>query len=189
MPATTTTPSRKFELPVLAPLDSLTAGTDIPPPPDSPIAEAPPPPPKAPSAISTTSKPEDEQSRGREPGSPTNGLLTPMSMTSPRRPGSIRRFLSRRSLNGSVPDEGAPPARPVSSLSMAPTSGQKRSGSWWRRFVGDSEERERKRTSVVYEDRTEKDEPAAPSLPEISALGVKSGEQEGLDGDMFKNIK
>ncbi|KFY29619.1 hypothetical protein V494_08617 [Pseudogymnoascus sp. VKM F-4513 (FW-928)] len=110
-------------------------------------------------------------------------------MTSPRRPGSIRRFLSRRSLNGSVPDEGAPPSRPLSSLSMAPTSGQKRSGSWWRRFVGDSEERERKRTSVVYEDRREKDEPAAPSLPEISALGVKTGGQEELDGDMFKNIK
>ncbi|OBT57200.1 hypothetical protein VE04_02381 [Pseudogymnoascus sp. 24MN13] len=161
MPATTTTPSRKFELPVLAPLDSLTAGTDIPPPPDSPIGERPHQPAKAPSAISTTSKPDDEHSRGREPGSPTNGLLSPMSMTSPRRPGSIRRFLSRRSLNGSAPDEGAPPARPLSSLSMAPTSGQKRSGSWWRRFVGDSEERERKRTSVVYEERREKDEQRA----------------------------
>lgn len=55
--------------------------------------------------------------------------------------------------------------------------------------MGEGEERERKRTSTVYEDRREKDEPAAPSLPEISALGVKGGDKEGLDGDMFKNIK
>jgi hypothetical protein len=55
--------------------------------------------------------------------------------------------------------------------------------------VGEGEERERKRTSVVFEDRREKDEPAAPSLPEISALAVKGGEEEGLDGDMFKNIR
>src|SRR5450432_3455769 len=64
LPNGSSLPRGRFELPVLAPLDSLTAGTNIPPPPDSPIEETPPPPP---------SKSEPEIRPALAEGAPVNG--------------------------------------------------------------------------------------------------------------------
>lgn len=79
-------------------------------------------------------------------------------------------------------------ARPESSLSMA--KGGKRSGSWWRRFVGEADEGgRRKRASVVFEEKPKKVMgPPPPKLPELT-VGEGRGE-EGLGSeDMFRNIR
>jgi hypothetical protein len=74
--------------------------------------------------------------------------------------------------------------------------GGKRSGSWWRRFVGEPEEGgRRKRASVVFEEKPKQVMgqkqvmgPPPPKLPELT-VGEGRGE-EGLGGeDMFRNIR
>ena len=209
------TSARRFELPVLAPLASLTAGTDIPPPPESPIEENAPatiPKPEAENlsvvAMSalvngqTTNGTNEYTGRGR-----TNGP-TPTSPVSPTRPSSIRRFLSRKSLNQHYTDgtntnpsqenlnsEAARPESP-SAFSTTTKGSKRRSGSWFRRFVtgGNSDEPEHKRTrtSIVYEEKenTPK-EPPPPTLPELGQLKAKvDGDAVSLGGgEMFKNIK
>jgi hypothetical protein len=195
----------KFELPVLAPLPSLTAGTNIPPPPDSPIEE------KPPALLPKTSAEElSKVAEGAANGNGNgvgNGITTsistngdaytgrgrssvnvPPSPVSSTRPSSIRRFLSRKSMynsystgsngNGSVENLGD-----TGSTFSSPMS-KKRSSSWFRRFTsGGSPEPPNKRTSIVYEEK-EKQGPPPPQLPEL----VKSDEGSLGGEDMFKRI-
>jgi hypothetical protein len=206
----------RFELPVLAPLESLTAGTDIPPPPDSPIEEKVPAPKPVSENVSAVAEgaPVDGKTastasvngtqeytgRGRTDGLPT-------SPTSPSRPTSIRRFLSRKSLhqnytngtntNTSQENLSLGIVRPESpsGFSTISKAASKRSGSWFRRFIngGTSDESDKKRTSIVYEEKESVTRgPPAPKLPELDQLGAKvMAEDVGSLGgdDMFKNIK
>jgi len=215
MPAATLTQinGRKFELPKLAPLDSLTAGTDIPPPPDSPIEEQPPVPSKdvKPSGVSAVADgaPVNGHSNGTHTSADayvergrTNGVSTPLSPTSSNRPSSIRRFLSRKSLNSNYTNgtnsnasqenlHAGKHMRPESALSMAskPELRWKRSSSWFRKLTGGSSDSDRKRTSIVYEEKQAP--PPPPKLPELNQFKAKvDAEQAGLGSDdMFKNIK
>jgi len=218
--SSTNSASKRFELPQLTPVNySLTEGTNIPPPPESPVREEPP---SLPAPTST------QQVPGNDPSTPTastNGTayeargrtqnptinIPPLSPVSTRtsRPGSIRRFLSRRSLNSgytngnkSVDDLSnygnsttivETGGRPVSSLDVYPR--QKRSSSWFRR-LGSSSYGEGNgvgnRTSVVYEEKVpEKEGPPPPTLPELKIGGKGVQEDDGSLGaeDMFKNIR
>lgn len=208
MPGVTQTNGRgRFELPVLGPLDSLTAGTNIPPPPDSPIEEKPAivfPAVVEPSEVSAVAEgaPVNGHIEGR---GRTNGHNGPLSPTSPMRAGSIRRFLSRKSLNSNYKNgtntndsqedlNGYMGFRPESSLSTAsgPMKSKKRSSSWFRRLMdGDSRDSRSKRTSIVYEEKQSLPKgPPPPTLPELSQLKAKVFDDEGsLGSDMFKNIK
>lgn len=116
----------RFELPALAPLGSLTAGTNIPPPLPSPVEESP-----APKDLGTSDDNTDlahtptktkdfaqppsaqavqnrlvtnNNSAGYIGAFGVRGSHAPVSPTSPTRPGSIRRFFSRNSLHQSYND-------------------------------------------------------------------------------------
>ncbi len=185
----------RFELPQLTPVNfSLTDGTNIPPPPDSPIAETPPPP--ISKEVENTPAPVSKSNGiavANGNGNGTNGAhyeREPLSPASSKRPSSIRRFLSRRSLNanytngtnhnGSAEDLGGIP-RPESAMSFSPSLARKKSGSWFRKPWGG------KRTSIVMEDKIS----AGPPPPKLPELAKVVGNEEGSFGgdDLFKNIK
>jgi len=132
----------------------------------------------------------------------------PMSPASSTRPSSIRRFLSRKSLNanyingtntnanGTHDDLGGRSPRPDSRLSFSSTPGspsllKKRSASWFR-FGRE------KRTSIVMEEKVnglegrEKEGPPPPMLPELDQLKAKMPDNtEGSLGgeELFRDIK
>ncbi|KAI9743814.1 MAG: hypothetical protein M1818_002548 [Claussenomyces sp. TS43310] len=204
------TGTRKFELPVLAPLGSLTAGTDIPPPPDSPVEESP--------AVSSHAEPRitevSDSTNGHESGAGTpkpgetydgrgrtNWHASPASPTSQKRPNSIRRFFSHKSLNHSYSNQSRESlavgeARPESPGSFTIISGpptrSKRSSSWFGRFTGSGlPESENKRASTVYEEKPSAKGPPPPRLPELNQLKAKVEKDKGFSlgaEDMFKNI-
>lgn len=210
------TVGRTFTLPQLKPVNfSLTDGTNIPPPPDSPVKEEKPTlvpkreesAPKSDSVqngnglTSPTSPRENGSYDGRGRTNTTD--TPPLSPTSTTRPSSIRRFLSRKSLNTNYTNgtntnrsqedlsraNAVGMDRPASSLSSA-----KRSTSWFRRLAGSSN-----RTSVVYENgpqvtpqRVVPKGPPPPTLPELDKLKARVERDDGGSlggGDLFKNIK
>ncbi|KAG4437689.1 hypothetical protein IFR05_006813 [Cadophora sp. M221] len=232
MPATTNgKPSTgRFELPQLTPINySLTDGTGIPPPPDSPIEEYVPASENSPSATTAngqsataTNNNQKNGGSGGEGGAyegrgRTNTTTTadeqqpPMSPASSTRQGSIRRFLSRKSLNtnytngtntNASQEDLSAGARPESAMSFAsqrPSLAKKKSGSWFKRLGSSNGS---KRTSIIYEDKKPvlnsapspavKKGPPPPKLPELNQLKAKIADNdEGSLGaeDMFKNIK
>lgn len=217
MPSSTAIPASitnrgRFELPVLGPLDSLTDGTDIPPPLASPIEEKTFELPKTPESENVPAT-EVVQTNGHMNANgikityPYNGrgrkddVDGPLSPASSTRPSSIRRFLSRKSLNASykngnntaIEEElgGFRPESPSGFSTMSrPSMKKKRSSSWFRKFTGGGlGESANKRTSIVYE---EKVGPPPPMLPELNQLKAKvdDNDEGSLGGeDMFKNIK
>ncbi|KAL2062366.1 hypothetical protein VTL71DRAFT_6632 [Oculimacula yallundae] len=219
MPATNGKPSR-FELPQLTPINySLTDGTGIPPPPDSPIEEyVPAPVAKDGGAAGDNSSTTNGQSAtatsdggayaGRGRTNTTGEDQPPMSPASSARQGSIRRFLSRKSLNTNYTNgtntnnasyEDVAAARPESAMSFAsqrPSLAKKKSGSWFKR-LGSSNGG--KRASVIYEDKKPVPAPATPvkmgppppKLPELNQFkaGIARDDDGSLGDDMFKNIK
>jgi hypothetical protein len=214
-PSTTITNRGRFELPVLAPLDSLTAGTDIPPPLESPVEAKTFELPTTPETEKTTSGTEDASSTGHTNANgikityPYNGrgrkddVDGPLSPASSTKPSSIRRFLSRRSLNSSYnngsnniateDDLGFRPESPSAFSTVSRASiNKKRSSSWFRRFTGSGlSESGNKRTSIVYEEEKAVG-PPPPKLPELNQLKAKVEENDGGSlgaEDMFKNIK
>lgn len=215
-------PNGRFELPQFTPLNfsQTFSGTDIPPPPDSPIDEKPPlraaevaeNPPQAAAAVATNGETNGHglyngrvHSTEGVHASVTTDLKPPMSPTSSHtRPSSIRRFLSRKSLNTNYQNGTNTNAshedltsigRPDSAMSFASTNRpgkQQRSSSWFRRMssnLGGS------RTSVIYEEKRQNLVPMGPpppKLPELSKLGAKIPEDDegSLGGEeLFKNIK
>ena len=203
MPSNGKPPNGRFELPALAPINfNLTDGTNIPPPPASPVEEKPPPPPASqpsapPLTTPTTSNGQDApfDSRGRQTDAP------PQSPASTTRPSSIRRFLSRKSLNAnytngtnhneSMEDLNARPDSPSSFMDGRQGLKKARSGSWFRRLGS------KNRSSVIYEAEKKpqipvKMGPPPPKLPELNQLKAKvQDNDEGSlgAGDMFKDIK
>ena len=195
----------RFELPAYAPINySLTDGTSIPPPPDSPIEETPPPAPKAEPALPTLPTNENGQLQASDANGTVDGrgrtsyVEPPLSPASSRRPSSIRRFLSRKSLNTNYTNGTnhnsnedltgmGRPDSPASFMTAPDGTKQKRSKSWFSRLG------KRNRTSTVYENEPEVKKPAGPpppKLPELNQLEAKIPEDDGSLGgeEMFKNI-
>ena len=206
-------PNGRFELPLLTPVHySLTDGTDIPPPPESPIiGEKAPTPPSNPEPSNASAATENGHSSaptaangvydGR--GRTSQADVPPLSPASSARQSSIRRFLSRKSLNANYTNgtdfnnsqenlsAGGMPPRPESSLSFSRPSMKKKSGSWFKRLTGSGGV---DRTSMIIEERENPlpKGPPPPKLPELSQLKSKVDADDGgsLGGeDMFKNIK
>lgn len=214
-------PKGRFELPQLTPVNfSLTDGTNIPPPPDSPVEEKPPPvaQPEASTGApasndqSTTATNANEVYDGRGRTNATSvSTEQPTSPVSSKRPSSIRRFLSRKSLNtnytngtnSNISNEDVTMVdRPESAMSFAsqrPSVTTKKSGSWFKRFSTSGSPPGKgvspKRTSIIYEEKQNAPRsmgPPPPKLPELSKLKAKIPDND--DGslgteDMFKNIK
>ncbi|KAI9673235.1 MAG: hypothetical protein M1829_004300 [Trizodia sp. TS-e1964] len=179
----------KFQLPTLPNLDSLTAGTDIPPPLDSPIEETPPSAPPLKEHLTIDPSKELPKLSGDD-----QGLKSPLSPTPSTRPNSVRRFLSIRSTSNTyhAPSgaPGSPKLRPLSPSAASATSAtnpglsKKRSGSSWfsrRKRLDDD--------SVAESGAPAPAGPPPPTLPELKKLG-KEGLGDELDGeDMFRDIK
>ncbi|KAI9770016.1 MAG: hypothetical protein M1840_003727 [Geoglossum simile] len=184
LPSETSGTNGKYQLPTLAPLNfSLTDGTIIPPPPESPVEETKP----AIKAMPKSAPPTPQHQRPQEelPQPPTSP--TPTS-TSGDRPSSVRRFLSLKSLNSTynhlpvlASSDSSRPSSP-SAKSSASTLGKK---SWFMRM--------RKAEPVFVDGKgagangvaPEKAGPPAPKLPEVR---TETGSMFG-DEDVFGKIK
>ncbi len=212
-------PIGRFELPQLTPVNySLTEGTNIPPPPDSPVDEKPPPvahQPEASAIANGQSAPATNANGGYDGRGRTNAtsvsMEQPTSPVSTKRPSSIRRFLSRKSLNtnytngtnSNLSNEDVTMIdRPESAMSFSsakPSLKAKKSRSWFSRLSStggpSGNNASPNRTSIIYEDKQSAPRtmgPPPPKLPELSKLKARIPENDdgslGAD-DMFKNIK
>lgn len=109
-------PLKRFELPALEfKFASLTEGTDIPPPPPSPVVEVPTPP-ATPPVEEEAKKPTTAPNGTTATDKPVNGIKrsasnagssNPASPTLSSRPGSIRRLISRTLLSTSYAEGGS----------------------------------------------------------------------------------
>jgi hypothetical protein len=197
---------KRFELPLLDfKFGSLTEGTDIPPPPPSPIREERLKTPKeegekAKSAANGKANGTSDTSPQSNTSKSTGGTKrpandNPASPTLSARQGSIRRLFSKNLLNNAY-QEGENPSdvqRPESRTStVTETKKVKRSSGWFSR-LRTSESAGNKRASVVASPATpEKKRPAGPPppmIPELSELKNYSAQEGGLSGDLFKDIK
>ncbi|KAI9830434.1 MAG: hypothetical protein M1819_005686 [Sarea resinae] len=217
-PAPLAASDSQFTLPSIKPVEfSLTAGTDIPPPPESPVEDTPPAPSTKKSVkVDTTAAfatPTSEMP-GAFPQTPGAEQATePRSPTSPAsstRPGSVRRFLSLKSLNTSYNastdslsnmvhlhhnQNAVPSSASIASSSLRPPSvaSKRRSMSWFRR-------KSTGRNPLAYENVEEENRrpqemsapvpkgPPPPKLPELKTLGTSlDGGSLGGD-DLFKGI-
>jgi hypothetical protein len=184
--AMTSSMNGRFQLPALKPVTfSLTAGTDIPPPPDSPIEET------KPELPRTVTPPAEKEAAQPELLHPPN---SPTSTTHSGRPSSIRRFLSLRSLNGTYnnPTDSSSDSRPQSpsaqsSASTATTLGKKKS--WFMRVrkaegttsIGEMLDGSKGANGVAPERKG----PPPPQLPQVK---TETGSLFG-DDDVFGRIK
>ncbi|ROT37592.1 hypothetical protein SODALDRAFT_380040 [Sodiomyces alkalinus F11] len=210
------TSAKRFELPKLNfDFSSLTDGTDIPPPPESPVEKVPTLP-KTPTAAGKKqgdAAKDNNKANGATGGSQAaNGSSVsgterqadeapPLSPAPSSRAGSIRRFLSTSLLNHSYAESETQSTnggggRPVSRSdgSVLDEKKAKRSSGFFRRLrTGDAA----KRSSTVYEDparsqsKPEIRGPPAPMIPELSALQSKLdvNDSGSLGDDLFKDIK
>lgn len=198
--------SKRFELPALEfKFGSLTEGTDIPPPPPSPVREVPTPP-KTPTEEEAQKSALNGAVNGHAKGSDTSpasditsttigGLKRPIE-EGPASPaissrGSLRRLLSKTLLNNTYDEQGSiggqgvsrPPSRTASVMDSDRKS--KRGSGWFRRLrSGDASVS--KRNSVPYESKSVMG-PPPPMIPELSAWESKVDTTIG--DDLFKEIK
>lgn len=205
----------RFELPALnLNFGSITDGTNIPPPPDSPVKA--PTPPATPPPISDATKINGQdalKNGGTEAGqgikvSPTNGNLAgtkraaddevPLSPAASSRQGSIRRLFSRTKLNNSYAEGqlssngnltpgtiSRPDSR--SGASFLDDRKSRRSSGWFRRLRSTDSV---KRSSLMFEQTpTTPTKPAGPPPPMIPELKDLEKDDGSLGNDLFKNIK
>ncbi|KAH8729663.1 hypothetical protein BGZ61DRAFT_185780 [Ilyonectria robusta] len=202
----------RFELPALnLNFGSITDGTDIPPPPDSPVLKVPTPPQTPPPAEENNKKVVKQVNEESKPAS-TNGNLAgtkrsaedavPLSPAASSRQGSIRRLFSRSTLNNSYVEgqlqsngsltvvNGARPSSQSGSSFMDDRKSKRTSG-WFRRIrTGDSSS---KRASTVFEAApptpTFNKKPSGPPPPMIPEMADLEKDEGSLGADLFKNIK
>ncbi|TQS34435.1 hypothetical protein Golomagni_05183 [Golovinomyces magnicellulatus] len=198
----------QYKLPQITPVNiSLTEGTNIPSPAESPVDQTLPTLEECqstiadedspPSLVEPTTNSISSQEVDEEPTFKKLPLPTPHSS---KRPSSVRKFLSRRSLNANFLNESHETlnvSRPDSSMSYMSASksfsgGKRRNFNWLSRFYGDSTGHGflKKRTSIVIEENVTK-EPPVPMLPKLSQFKAMILEDDGgLGGeDLFKDIK
>lgn len=178
---------------------SLTDGTTIPAPLDSPPASPRPPLPGTgpPPSHSTPTSPGHDNADG--PGDPqhrqsrvgdTGSLASPTSSTG-RRPGSVRKFLGLRTLSSTDSLQSDRPGSPATISSQTPSLSRRKSGSWFgkRKSFAAGSVPEGNGTSAPYANGRTVSEPAAPQLPPPPALPeLKTLEVNWSPDDMFKNI-
>lgn len=207
------TPSSRFELPALdLNFGSITDGTDIPPPPDSPVQEGPTPPQtprldakankqvKSVTKAAPTTAGKQATSNGNLAGTKRPADDVPPSPTASARPGSLRRLFSRTMLNNAYAEGiqsngngsvAASVSRPISrgGNSILDDRKSKRSSGWFKRLTGDNTAR---RSSLMFEEGsspTTQTRPSGPPPPMIPELKEFEKEDNGFGSDLFKNIK
>ncbi|KAK0390858.1 hypothetical protein NLU13_0361 [Sarocladium strictum] len=192
------TPSSRFELPALdLNFGSITDGTDIPPPPDSPVQKEPTPPQtprldaKANKQVKSVTKAapltagKQATSNGNLAGTKRPADDVPPSPTASARPGKG----IQSNGNGSV---AASVSRPISrgGNSILDDRKSKRSSGWFKRLTGDNTAR---RSSLMFEEGssspTTQTRPSGPPPPMIPELKEFEKEDNGFGSDLFKNIK
>lgn len=215
-PANSSGARARFELPALnLNFGSITDGTNIPPPPASPVLKVPTPP-QTPPPISDATKINGQgglKNASKEAGqgnklSPTNGNLAgtkraaddevPLSPAASSRQGSIRRLFSRTMLNNSYAEGqlssngnltpgtiSRPESR--SGASFMDDRKSRRSSGWFRRLRSTDSV---KRSSLMFEETpTTPKKPAGPPPPMIPELTDLEKDDGSLGNDLFKNIK
>ncbi|OAQ68447.1 hypothetical protein VFPPC_13682 [Pochonia chlamydosporia 170] len=196
-------PKPRFELPALdLNFGSITDGTNIPPPPDSPKVPTPPqtPPAKKLDAAVVNGSETDKSTPPTTNGNIIAGIKrpaddAPLSPAGSARQGSLRRLFSRNMLNasytegnlnslesGSLVNSSRPPSRGASSLMAGRKS---RRNSWFKLFRGG----ESKRSSILFDDITSPRKPSGPPPPMIPELKDLEKDEGSLGNDLFKNIK
>lgn len=214
----TNSSAKRFELPALNfKFSSLTEGTNIPPPPESPVEKVHTPPKTPVEAKSEAGAKSNGAATAKAAnGTPTTSAptagtkrpaddvpLSPASTSS--RAGSLRRLFSRNLLNNAYAEGEtqsiangngrAPSVRPVSrsNTSILDEKKAKRGSGFFRRLRSS----DRSGAGTLYENsnasqsRPEVRGPPPPMIPELSALESKVDVNDGgsLGSDLFKNIK
>ncbi|KAM5346533.1 hypothetical protein ACJ41O_009538 [Fusarium nematophilum] len=209
----------RFQLPALnLNFGSITDGTNIPPPPDSPVQKVPTPPQTPPPAKEVVEK--DTQSSGDDASKDTpqqsipassNGNLAgtkrhadeevPLSPAASSRQGSIRRLFSRTMLNNSYAEGQTPSNGSIAAANGRPSSQSgasflddrksRRSSGWFRRIrTGDVAS---KRSSTMFVEEPPRaptpKKPSGPPPPMIPELADLETDEGSLGSDLFKNIK
>ncbi|KAF2745178.1 hypothetical protein M011DRAFT_469883 [Sporormia fimetaria CBS 119925] len=202
----------KYQPLTLTPINfSLTEGTSIPAPPESP-PETPRPP--TPGKGPLDSHPTPGSRHGTPDRSPTqqlhktpsteehNGNLSPTSPNG-KRPGSVRKFLGLRPLSSSDSLRSDRPGSP-NTVDKQPGLARKKSTSWFNRrkssfgmgpvlennqAQASSSNGVRSTERVTPQKTPEKKGPPPPTLPSLSVFGVTEETTSLGADDMFKNIK
>ncbi|CAH0039202.1 unnamed protein product [Clonostachys solani] len=207
--AANATSSSRFELPALnLNFGSITDGTDIPPPPDSPVEKEKPVLPETPKkkAVAETAakneedktvkKPEEtpKAANGNSAGTKRPADAPPSPSSASYRAGSIRRmFKGHLASNGGVApsiDSSRPASR--SGNSILDDRKSKRASGWFKRLRGG----ESKRSSLVLSQEStastttipttnKQSGPPPPMIPELKEFNKDEG---SLGNDLFKNI-
>lgn len=202
-------PAKRFELPALEfNFSSLTEGTDIPPPPPSPIREEVVTPPKTPAKEEgqktskvngslTSTSPQSNATTTTIGGTKRPADDNPASPTFSTRQGSIRRLFSKNLLNTAYA-EGEDPAegdvkRPVSrtSASFVDSKKAKRSSGWFSRLRSNDNAGNKRASVIVVPNEKKPTGPPPPMIPELSELksSLDFNNGGGLGSDLFKDIK
>lgn len=196
----------RFELPALK-LDfgNITDGTNIPPPLPSPKV---PTPPQTPPAHETNNSVASGNATASKTNGPNNGTShpeerAPLSPAPSARQGTLRRMLSKRTMNNTAAESQLPgsqcapmmdgPERPQSrgGFSLMGDRQSKRNSGWFRRFrTGDQPSS--RRSSFLFGGSSNnlsamrQTEPPPPMIPELRELEKDEG---SLGSDIFQNIK
>ncbi len=214
MPALTMSPRSKdtvdkprFELPALnLNFGSITDGTDIPPPLPSPKV---PTPPQTPPALEA----KDARTTGTVGANRANGISTgtyypeeyaPLSPTPSVPQGTLRRMLSKRTLNNTAAESQLPGSQSTPALdgvdrpqsrsgfSLMGDRKSKRNSGWFKRFRTGDQPSSSRRSSFLFGGSstnlpaTKQLEPPPPMIPELQELEKDEG---SLGSDIFRNIK
>ncbi|KAH7088549.1 hypothetical protein FB567DRAFT_341638 [Paraphoma chrysanthemicola] len=203
----------KYKPLTLTPINlSLTEGTPIPAPLDSPPhTPRPPTPGKGPLSSHPTPKspvfPHNESTNGKfhdgedqlHPSRTSDAASSTLSPTSPhRRPSSVRKFLGLRTLSSSDSLKSDRPGSPATINSQTPTLTRRKSSSWFgkKKNIGTVPEgteivrpSSSARTVSQPAQPPKKKGPPPPALPELKSFGVSEDSLSLGADDMFKNIK
>ncbi|KAF2791479.1 hypothetical protein K505DRAFT_326833 [Melanomma pulvis-pyrius CBS 109.77] len=207
---------RNYQPLTLTPVNfSLTEGTSIPAPLDSPPdTPRPPTPGKGPLSshptpisgvfpqhrnLNTTESAADSVLRPTTSFDAASSTLSPTSPTN-KRPGSVRKFLGLRTLSSSDSLNSDRPGSPAT-VDSKPSLSRKKSGSWFSKrkstfAIGSVPEGKENQTPKVNGHAIskpaplqEKKGPPPPALPELKSFGVSEDTTSLGADDMFKNIK
>ncbi|KAF2241607.1 hypothetical protein BU26DRAFT_525105 [Trematosphaeria pertusa] len=207
----------KYQPLTLTPINfSLTEGTAIPAPPDSPPdTPRPPTPGKGPLSSHPTPKsavfpqhegsppPKDSTDSAHLHQTSTNDGASTLSPTSPsgKRPSSVRKFLGLRTLSSQDSLNSDRPGSPAT-LSSQPSLSRKKSSSWFSKrkstfVIGSVPEGKENHTPQANgasakpapTSPPKKKGPPPPALPDLKAFGVSDDALSMEVDDMFKNIK
>lgn len=190
----------RFELPALdLNFGSITDGTNIPPPPASPITRSATPPHKHTAANDSASGASGYQRANGNGNSP--GRNEPLaSPTKSAREGSIRRLFSRNKLNnefaaGELPTSQSAPVldseRPQSrsGFSLMGDRKSKRSSGWFKRLRTGDQQSSRRSSFLFGQSSASSTKPAGPPPPMIPELKEIEKDDGSLGADIFKDVR